>query len=224
MDRGIVSEDGAGAVTVVDVEVDHQNRFLESLRPQPRDGHRDIVKDAESRPAVTGGVVIAAAKVDGHRAPLEGEPGGHDRAADRRALHADDLLNLGVADFLAEDPFGHLGVMADGIEVIRVVNPEQAAQRRRSRHRDIVPIEQTLIDQESEDLPPAHRVEGDALDGPRVGVREDEANLRHAPPPPHPTPPPPHEAAEAGDRIGPVVHPHVNHPARRHGRSIGRYT
>ena len=121
--------------------------------------------------------------------------------ADSQALHLNDLLDLGVADPLAENSFGHLGIVADGFDVIRIVDPEQAPHRRTTRHRDIVTIEQALVDQKAEDLLPASRIQRRAVEGHRVGVVIDESHLRCEPPPTESPPPPPDEATEADNRV-----------------------
>ena len=61
MDRGIVGEEGAGAVAVVEIEIDDEHRRRESPLPQLADGDRHVIPQAEALAAVGVGVVETAA-------------------------------------------------------------------------------------------------------------------------------------------------------------------
>ena len=54
VDGGVLGEDLAGAVAVVEVEVDDEHPLRETARPQACDGHRHVVEDAEPHAAAGG--------------------------------------------------------------------------------------------------------------------------------------------------------------------------
>ncbi len=61
---GVVAEDVAGAVAVVQVEVDHQDRSGEAVAALVGDRQGDVVEDAEAAALPGMGMVVAAAEVD----------------------------------------------------------------------------------------------------------------------------------------------------------------
>ncbi len=103
VDAAVAGEDGARAVVVMEVEVDHQDRLGEALRPQAGDRHRDVVEDAEAFALAGKGVMQAAAEVGGQAAGGQSEMAGEPGAADHGALSRHGALDGILGQLEAED-------------------------------------------------------------------------------------------------------------------------
>ncbi len=103
MDARIAGEDRPGAIAVVEVQVDDENRRREPSPAQIAQGDRHVVPQAEALAMVGEGVVEAAAQVDGDAA-REREPGGEDGPAHHQALGLQDAVGQRVREVDPDDP------------------------------------------------------------------------------------------------------------------------
>jgi len=115
--RRIVGEDRSSAVTVVEVEVDYQDRTLEPPGSLLEDRDRDVIEDAEALTVVGKRVMEPSSEVEGDGSARRGQPRGEQRAADGDPLKVD----VGVA------------LVLDGLEVGIGVNPPDHGEECRCR-------------------------------------------------------------------------------------------
>ncbi len=163
MNRRVILEEEAGAVAVVDVEVDDQDRRLEPARAQSGDRDGQVVECAETHAPVRRGVVKPAAEIHGHQPGPQRGGGGEDGPAGRQSLELDEALRLDIGELGADDLFHDLGVL-ERLEVLVGVDPPEILHRGRLRAQQLPAADQPFVGEEGEHHLRPKRVHRDGAD------------------------------------------------------------
>ena len=175
VDGGVVGEDAARPVAVVQIEVHHEHGLREASRPQAADGDRHVVEDAEPEPRVGHRVVEAAPEVHGDPPGPQREAGRLDGAADDQPQQVERRLHLGRGHLDAEDPAEPFWLL-DGVQVLGSVDAEQVLQRGGAGLGEELTPEEPGLPQRAQDPIAPKRVDRHAEDAPLVAPVVDDRN------------------------------------------------
>ena len=162
--RRIVGEDPARALTVVQVEVDDEDRAAEAAIAQVRDGHRDVVEQAEALATVGHGVVQAAAEVEEDAPVPQRETCSEDRASHHGALGEQEVVDSRGVDGVSDHSRQTVGRL-EGAQIVGIVHVQELAQRYAARPVQVTLSEDSLLVELRE-----HPLPAPAVDHRRVEV------------------------------------------------------